>query len=281
MPASREVNMSLITMTETIGCNGLAIARRVAEGLGIELFDDWRLREEAARMGLKDEKLKGFQEKAPDWFDRLLGNQPEMYLELMASVVYEAARRAEGVILGHGSQMLLHDFDCATHVLVTAHEESRIHALVHEMNLTPEAARKLIHQRDNRKKNFFRFAFHKDWDDPSLYDLCINPDKIGPERAAQLIIETARSPEMKACSSYALEALERLSHTKRIEATLREMNLRHAGLRVEMPERGVARISGVLFRHEDKGRIPAVVGKIPGVEKVQVEDVMVAPVGND
>lgn len=273
--------MSLITMTETIGCNGLAIARRVAEGLGIELYDDSRLREEAVRMGLNDEKLKGFQEEAPEWFERLWGGQPEIYLELMASVVYEAARRAEGVILGHGSQMLLHDFDCATHVLVTAHEESRIHALVHEMNLTPEAARKLIRQSDNRKKNFFRFAFHKDWDDPSLYDVCINPGKIGHERAAQVIIDTARSPELKACSSYALEALERLSQTKRIEASLREMNLRHAGLKVEMPERGVARISGVLFKHEDKGRIPAVIGKIPGVEKVQMDNVMIAPVQYD
>ena len=104
--------MSLVTITQTIGCNGLAIARRIAEGLGIELYDDSRLREEAIRMGFHEEKLKGFQEKAPDWFDRILGGKPEMYLELMESVVYEAARRGEGVILGHGSQMLLHDFGC-------------------------------------------------------------------------------------------------------------------------------------------------------------------------
>ena len=273
--------MSLITITQTIGCNGLAIARRVAEGLGVELYDDSRLREEAIRMGLHDEKLKGFEEKAPDWFDRILGGKPEVYLELMESVVYEAARRGEGVILGHGSQMLLHEFGCATHVLVTAHEESRIHTLVYEMNLSPEAARKAIRQSDNRKKGFFRYAFHKDWDDPSLYDLCVNPDKIGAERAAQLIIDTVRSPELKACSIYALEALERLSQTKRIEATLREMDLRHAGLRVEIPEKGVAHISGVLFKHEDKGRIPAIVGRIPGIEKVQVDDVMVAPAGYD
>jgi len=273
--------MSLITITQTIGCNGLAIARRVAEGLGIELYDDSRLREEAIRMGLHREDLKGFQEKAPDWFDRILSDGPEMYQEMMESVVYEAARRGEGVILGHGSQMLLQDFGCATHVLVSAHEESRIHTLVHEMNLSPEAARKVIRQSDNRKKGFFRYAFHKDWDDPSLYDLCINPDKIGAKRAAQLIIETVRSPELKACSSYAIEALERLSQTKRIEAYLRKMGMRPAGLRVDMPEKGVVHISGVLFKHEDKGRIPAVVGRIPGVEKVQVDDVIVAPVGYD
>jgi len=199
--------MSLITITQTMGCNGLAIARRVAEGLGIDLYDDFRLRAEAIRMGLHEENLRGFEEKAPDWFDRILGDKPEMYQELMESVVYEVARRGEGVILGHGSQMLLHDFGCAAHVLVTMHEESRIHALMHEMNLSPEAARKVIRQSDHRKKGFFRYAFHKNWDDPSLYDLCINPDKLGAERAAHLIMDLARSPELKTCSSYALEAL--------------------------------------------------------------------------
>jgi hypothetical protein len=203
-----------------------------------------------------------------------------MYLNLMESVIYEAARLGQGVIIGHGSQMLLHDFGCAMHVLVTAHKESRIHRLMHEMRLTREAAQKLIRQSDNQKKRFFRYAFHKDWDDPTLYDLCINPDKIGSERAAQLIMEMARSPELKSCSIYALDALERLSQTKRIEATLMEMDLRHSGLRVEMREKGVAHITGVLYNHMDKGRIPTVVGRIPGVERVQV-DVTLVPAGYD
>jgi cytidylate kinase len=261
--------MSLVTITHTIGCNGLEIARRVAEGLGIDLYDDSRLRAEAIRMGLHEEnpRVPG---KSPGLVRSHMGDKPEMYLELMESVVYEAARRGEGVILGHGSQMLLQDFGCATHVLVTTHEESRIHALVHEMNLSPEAARKVIRQSDNRKKGYFRYAFHKDWDDPSLYDLCINPDKVGAERAAHLIMDLARSPELKACSSYALEALERLSQTKRIEAALREMDLRPAGLRVEMPEKGVVHISGVPSSTRTRGASRRR-RKIP-VEKVQVDD---------
>jgi cytidylate kinase len=272
--------MSLITITHTIGCDALAIARRVADGLTVEVFDDSRLREEALRMGLHTDQLKGFREKAPDWFERLSSDKPEMYLNLMQSVIYEAARRGQGVIIGHGSQMLLHDFSCAMHVLVTAHEESRIDRLMHEMRLTRDASQKLIRQSDNQKKRFFRYAFHKDWDDPTLYDLCINPDKVGSERAAQLIMEMSRSSALKSCSMYALDALERLSQTKRIEATLMGMDIRHSGLRVEMPEKGVATISGALFNHEDKGRIPAVVGRIPGVERVQL-DVTLVPARYD
>ena len=94
--------MSLITITHTIGCDALAIARRVADGLSVEIYDDSRLREEAFRMGLHTDQLKGFQEKAPDWFEHLMSEKPTMYLNLMESVVYEAARHGKGVIVGHG-----------------------------------------------------------------------------------------------------------------------------------------------------------------------------------
>jgi cytidylate kinase len=276
----KEVDVALITITHTIGCDALEIARRVADGLQVEVYDDSRLREEALRMGLHADQLRGFREKAPDWFERMLSDKPDIYRNLMESVIYEAARLGQGVIIGHGSQMLLHDFGCAMHILITANEESRIRNLMQQMALSKEAARKLIRLSDNQKEGFFRYAFHKDWDDPTLYDLCINPDKVGSERAAQFIVEMARSPELKDCSVYALDALERLAQTKRIEASLMEMNLRHSGMRVEMPQKGVAHISGVLFNHEDKGRIPVVVGKIPGVEKVQL-DVTVVPAGCD
>ena len=272
--------MALITMTDAIGCDAREIARRVADSLNVEIYDDARLREEALRMGLRAEQLKGLHEKAPDWFERLWSDKSEAYLRLMESVVYEAARLGEGVILGHGSQVLLHDFGCAMHVLVTAQDENRIRNLMRQKNLSRETAQRLIHKSDTQKRGFFQYAFHKNWDDPALYDLCVNIDKIGSERAAQLIMEAARSPELKACSIYARDALVRLSQTKRIEASLMEMDLRHAGLKVEMPEKGVAHISGVLYKHEDKGRIPAVVARIPGVEKVEME-VTLMPVGYD
>ncbi|MBI5580030.1 MAG: BON domain-containing protein, partial [Deltaproteobacteria bacterium] len=132
---------------------------------------------------------------------------------------------------------------------------------------------------DRQNREFFRFAFHKDWDDPSLYDVCVNPGKIGIERAAQTIVETARYSELKACNIYALEAIERLSQTKRIEAALLELDFRATGVRVEIPQKGVVHISGILDNQEDKARIPKVIGGIPGVERVDV-DVIVVPAGH-
>jgi cytidylate kinase len=269
--------MPLITITQSIGSDGLAVARRVANDLHVGLYDDPKLREEAVRMGLDVGKLDGFQEKAPTWFHRLMGDKPEVYAHLIGSVIYEAARSGDGVIIGHGSQVLLKDFSCAMHVLVTATTERRINNLMGQ-NLTREAAEKVIRKSDTQNKEFFRFTFHRHWDDPSLYDLCINPDKIGIERASQTIVETARYPELKACNIYALDAIERFSLTKRIEAALVEMNLLPMGTLVEMPEKGIVRISGVLDDQEDEERIAKVVRSIPGVEKLDL-DVLIVPAG--
>ena len=50
-------NMSLITISRGIGCGGMIIARLVAEGLRLELFDDRKLQEEAIKMGLRTEQI--------------------------------------------------------------------------------------------------------------------------------------------------------------------------------------------------------------------------------
>ena len=92
--------MSLITITASNGCGAVAIASNVAENLGLALYDDSRMQEEAVKLGLSSQDLKSFDVKAPGLFSRLLGRKPDVYLELTAALVYEVARREQGIIFG-------------------------------------------------------------------------------------------------------------------------------------------------------------------------------------
>jgi cytidylate kinase len=270
--------MPLITITHPAGSEGMSIAGRVAQALNTELYDDARLREEARRMGVEPEGLGGFQERAPEFFERIFTNRPEIYQNLTASVMFEVARRGEGVIVGHGSQVLLKDFRCALHVLVQADDDTRVRSLMLALKASREAAVEVMRRSDRFKKGYFRYAFDKDWNDPCLYDLCVNPAKIGVDAAARIIVDTASSPELGPCSVYAIEAMERLAQTRRVQAALYEIGAHNGTLRVEMPQKGRVRISGALYRHEDKDRIPARLKDVPGVEAVQM-DVAVIPEG--
>ena len=263
--------MSLITISQSTGSGGYKIARLVAGGLDIEFYDDLRLQEEAARLGIRKEDIKSMNEKAPGFFDQILSKKPEMYLEFMEAVIYEIARRGSGVIIGHGSPLLLRNFDCAMHVFIHASESTRVDNYINQHNLSRETAEKLIRKNDNEKSGFFRFAFHLNWNDPSLYDLIINTGKMGPEMAAKLIIKAARSDEMNECGLGALEAMERLSLEKKIKAALLKNNINPTLMHIEVPETGVAVVRGISIARQMKERIISVVRSVPEITEVKSE----------
>jgi cytidylate kinase len=268
--------MPLITITQGLGCDGSAVAQKVAGKLDIELYDDAKLRSKASGMTRKSGKLiREFKEEPPSWFIRLMG-EPEIYLNLIESAVFEIASRGEGVIIGHGSQVLLQDFGCAVHVLISASEDQRVANAMHQFKVSQEDAKKLIRQSDRQNKEFFSYAFHRDWTDPSMYDLCINPGKMGIDRSVELVIEAAQYPEMQACSINAREALERLSQIKRIETYLLELDLRPLGLRVTIPQKGVMHIDGIIREPGDRLRLEEAAGAIPGIKEVHVGVTLVA-----
>jgi hypothetical protein len=140
-----------------------------------------------------------------------------------------------------------------------------------QRGMSEEAARKLIKKSDDEQEGFFRFAFHMDWTDPSLYDLIINTEQIGLELAGKIIADVAESDQMKACNRPAMETMERLSLKKRIRAALLENDIHLSSLHVEIPEKGLVDISGFTQSEKKKEQISEIIKKIPGVSKIQGE----------
>lgn len=263
--------MSLITISQNLGSGGMAVARTVAEGLDLELYDDDKLQEEAVKMGIRSEDLKGIDEKMPGLFDRILGRKPEIYLDFMEAVVYEVSQRGQGVIIGHCSQMLLRDFGCAMHIFVHASQETRIRNLMEIQNVSRDVAFKLIRKNDQQRNGFFKYNFQMDLSDPSLYDLTINTEKIGNDAAAKFIIDLALSEEIKACSLTALESMERLSLQKKVHAALLQNDFELSYLNIDVPESGVVIIGGLVFAKEEQIKIVETAKEVEGVSDVQSE----------
>jgi cytidylate kinase len=260
--------MPLITITQNFGSNGLAIARRVAEGLGWELFDDQKLHELVQQKGISAEEISHLDEKSPGFWSLFFKSRPQIYLNVLESVVYEVAQRGEGVIIGHGSQLLLRDFDCAFHVRILTPEGRRADRLAAEQGISREAALKLIRQRDRERAGFFRFAFQLDMDDPGLYDLIINTHRLEAATVAGLIISAVNSNDIRACGLNALEAMERLALEKKVRAALLENRIDDRNIIIEVSGDGVTSVAGVSPSSEEKKRIETVACHVPGVSKV-------------
>jgi cytidylate kinase len=271
--------MPLITISENLGSGGMSIARQVAAKLNVNLYDDDRLQKEAVELGIRAEDIKaGIDERAPGLFDQILGKRPDIYLDFMEALVYEVSRRGDGIVIGHCSQMLLRDFGCALHVRIHSPLATRARNLTKQQGISSDIAEKLIRKSDHERSGFFKYNFHRDLNDPSLYDLIINTDKIGENTAVQFIVDLAASEEIKACSLTALETMERLALEKKIHGALLKGDINLRFIHIDVPEPGIARIAGMVLTSDDQARIKEIVGNVSGVSSVQSK-VVLMPTG--
>jgi cytidylate kinase len=267
--------MPLITISSPIGCREMEVATIIARALSVEIFDDEKLLEMGRDMGLAVEHLKDMIELG--FLNRLLSQKPQLYMEYMDAIVYEVSRKGEGIILGHGSQMLLRDFDCALHVRMHAPKQKRMMYFIEHQGLSEQAASKLIDKTDTNRRGLFRMTFGRIPNDPSLYDLIINTNKMTVATAAGIIVDAAHSELINQCSLGALESMEMLSQEKRVKAALLENQLDNNMLIIEVPADGVIEIKGLTHSKGVIDRIVRVVKRVPGVKEVH-SDLVVAPI---
>ena len=272
--------MSIITISRSLGCEGTAVARKVAEGLGVELYDDRKLEERAQALGLQADSVGSLAEWAPGVLDRLWSNRPQAYLDLVQAAVFEVARQGQGVILGHGSAVLLHDFNCALHVHLHASEAFRTRHLMERHGLPEAIAAMRIRRADHEQRGFFRFAFHADWNDPATYDLLINREKLSVGLTAELITTVARSHEIRECSAGALATMRRLALARAVEAALLAAQFGPHDIHVDVPEDGVVSLAGVLYDDETKDRALAATRALVGIRELR-DHVAVVPLRAD
>lgn len=260
--------MSLVTITSGIGCNDQKIARIIAEGLAWDVFDDERLQREAETMGLPEEHIRGIDQRAPALFTRLLRLRPRSYQEIMEAVVYHVSQRDDAIILGHGAPFLLRDFNCAFHVRIEASLPSRVETLVKEEGLDPNTAKKMIAKSDSDRGGFLQFAFDMNWNDPTLYDIVINREKLGAEGVAELILVIMQSGIMNSCTFSDLDSMKCLSLVKKVETVVMNVALNPRNFFVEVPTFGVVHIAGIMNPLESKDRLLDAIREMPEVTEV-------------
>ena len=260
--------MSLITVSHRVGTKGQEVSWLVADRLNVALFNDRRLTERAAALGLTAEDLDGLDERAPGFWDQAFSRKPERYRDLLERVVYEIASAGQGVIVGHGSQVLLREFSCAFHVRIHADIRSRVRELRQRQGMKKEAAERLIRKMDDRQQGYFRYAYQLDMESADLYDLVINTQKMRPDTAAEVIEQAARSEDVSACSIHALDTMQRFSLQRQVHASLLESAVDVSTLNVEVPATGAVVVSGMTASQEDADRLPDIVRSVTGVSEL-------------
>ncbi len=270
--------MYFVTFSELLGTGGKEIAQQVAKTLNYTYYGEDELMTAAKEMGfLRD--VQELDEKGPSLMERFFSERPKIHLDRLQSVIFELAKKGDGVFFGRGSQLLLNSFDCALHVLVTGSLERRIQRIMAASKVTREVAEKIVARSDHDKAGFFRFAFGQDWLAPHLYDLVLNTDKLSVAAAVRMALDAAKSDEIKACGIDSVKSLGKLSLQRRVESALLESGVLSPQLFVTVEDVDRVRVYGLVHSQEEKAAVDRALKGLKDIKKFSNDAVVSTAVG--
>ncbi len=202
----------LITISRQFGAGGTEVAALAAKLLDWTVLDDELVKEIAARAGITPEEAAELEERTPSFVERLaLSNAfpaPDMLLpaaeligepeeakiaRITREVVAEVGRRDRMVLVGRSAAAILARQAGTLHARLVAPREFRIRIAIERRGLAPADAPRVVDETDKNRRRYHREFYGRDWDDPTLYDMVLNTERLGFEGAAQLIAGRARS----------------------------------------------------------------------------------------
>jgi cytidylate kinase len=126
-----------------------------------------------------------------DTLDALFGQQTTSWtlVKKTAETILHLAEVGNVVIIGRGGNIITARLGSAFHVRLVGSLERRIEHLVDYKHLRLAEAEEYARTEDLGRKRYVKKYYGADIEDPLLYDLVINTDRVSYEEAARLIAE--------------------------------------------------------------------------------------------
>jgi cytidylate kinase len=180
--------MSIVAMSETVGSGGTEIGRALARSLGWDFADREIITKAAESFGEGVMDVRHAIEEKPTLWDRFRQSQ-RRYKAYVEAIVLEMAARDNVVLVGRASTVILGDVPHVLRVRVIAPEAMRAQRIEREQGLTPAAALEFVRDSDRDLAARVRFFYNLDWEEPLLYDVILNTERLGVSRAVAVLRE--------------------------------------------------------------------------------------------
>jgi hypothetical protein len=186
--------VSFVTISREAGAGGGEAALLVGQRLGWDVLDKNLLDRVADQFHLPRTMLDLVDETSSNWVYDVLGSwldhrlvPHEKYVSFLSRVVVNAARHGNCVLVGRGAQFLL-PREKVLAVRLIAPEKYRITRIAQQRNISAADARRWMVETDRGRRGFVEQFFHHAIDDPHLYDLVLNTERLKAAGAAGQIL---------------------------------------------------------------------------------------------
>ena len=197
----------VITIEREFGSGGREIARKVAEKLGIKMYDKELIALIAKESGMSEDVLREVDETVTNSFLHALSSGAYSGSNLMAlgvnnipitdkafiscsQIIKDIVSKESCVIVGRCAEYILRDEENTLSVFIHADVEKRIDRICEHDEVSRDKALSIIKRADKARANYHNYYSDTRWGSRSAYDLCIN-SKVGLDTAADIIKLTA------------------------------------------------------------------------------------------
>lgn len=198
----------VITIGRQLGSGGRAIGERIAERLGIRMYDRQLLTMAAEQSGLCPEFFEKADEKesrgvlssligylrSPFAGDTGADNNVlsnDALFKIQSDVIRDIAARESALFVGRCADYILRDNPRCISVFITADRADRIERLCRMEGITPIAAESLMERTDNQRASYYNYYSSRTWGEAATYGLCINSSLLGIDGTVESIIDFA------------------------------------------------------------------------------------------
>lgn len=192
----------IITIGREFGAGGGEIGKKVAKELGVEYYDkDIIFKTVLASNTLSPEQVRKWDERVPKNFGFAQSlfdfyNKPleEELWQAQRDAIRELANKESCVIVGRNGDYILKEFDHCLNVFIHAGFQWRVKRMTAMMDQIPaNQVANDVKAVDKARKRYCEHYTHCIYGDSRNFDLTLNTEKLGIDRAVELILEAAEN----------------------------------------------------------------------------------------
>ena len=192
--------MRIITLNREYGAGGHSVGQRVADELGIELYDKDIIRGSAEKIGIEPAKLEA-EEEAITRRDAILRSinpvsydQKDAMFEAESGVILKLAAEGPCLILGRCANVILRAAGIPSlNVFLYADEEHRAKRVGELIGSQDAAAiRRAMKKADQNRHAYYTHYTGLPWGDLKSFHLSLDSGTLGYETCVRLICQAAR-----------------------------------------------------------------------------------------
>lgn len=196
----------IYTIGREFGSGGKEVGEKLAQRLGIKLYDKELLQHAAKESGFCEEIFENHDEKPTNSFlyslvmdtysVRGYSSTPFLDMPLNHKVFlaqFEAIKKIASqdscVIVGRCADYALSENPDCINIFIHAEIEQRMKTVSKRLNITENKAKDIIQKKDKQRASYYNYYTSKKWGDSTSYHMTLDSGKLGIDGCVDMILK--------------------------------------------------------------------------------------------